>query len=1070
MELDHRLIISPHWSDLESALTEEVAGLKALSALQPVYILVGSNLLYLYLSRVLAQRSKESGLNLRFITFLDLAGKLSRGTDDSQSGPELPHLGRELLMRELALGLDDDDYFHPVARTRGFQQAALGAYRDIKDSRIQVALAHSGLLQAADWQEEGSRRKLKDFFRLFTRFEERRAGFTLDHDRFERAINMAHRFREFFSTDRVLTYGFYDFTAAQWSLLEALAQYISIIAFMPFQADSDIFAFSEKTLQRYEKLGFRLEQRLSFGYKASNLDTLKEYFGKGQAQAGHEKPDSSFKAIAAPGEDREVKAIAREILHLVKEHGIRLHEIGIILRNKNVYKPLFEEIFEAYNIPLFIQGGKPLADTPSARALMLFLNLAGSEFTRTEVMEFLSSGKWNIKNFFPDPEAGLPFRFDLLSREARVVQGKEKWLKKLSELGEQARHEIEKNKDSEAEHDEELLEKDQDIKNLLGFLREFFSDLESLEGQTTWKAMSGKALELARNYLDLDEEELKIFDDILVALGDLDKIDKDVEIDLFREMLESALKKTPAKQATRFQEGCVCLSELMIARGVRFRVLFIPGLVEKSFPLYVREDPIILDEERKLINDKIEKKGAFLPLKSEQILEEPLLFYLAMNQAEERLLLTWPRLDPEKNRERVPSFFLLRALEILSGRRLRFEDLKKQSAWVKWLGLSQIAAEHEDECLDTSDRDLYRTLKAGDRSEPAIGTYLGEVNRFLKRGASSMDSRLRVPQLTKYDGYVLSEKTRVHLEEEYQRLCMSVSPSHLEKWAECPFRYFLEHVIRLRIREDPEAIWEISPQDRGTFMHKTLENFFKKLKAQGRLPLTKADPEKLCTELEGEVIELSREYERQGLVGYPVIWGLDREDIVEELSEVIRTEISSNEVLLPEEFEKRFKVDFPLEDGQKVTLSGKMDRLDQGKGMVRVIDYKSGKPDGFKEDSFFRNNTLAPQLPVYLYAALKLENIEDPEGSRAEYLFISQKGKFKRIKFEGTDWQEKLDKLKSILAIILSGIRYGLFMPWQEDCQYCDYKLACFMPSKAWIEKKTRDKKASAYSRLQEFK
>ena len=52
-----------------------------------------------------------------------------------------------------------------------------------------------------------------------------------------------------------------------------------------------------------------------------------------------------------------------------------------------------------------------------------------------------------------------------------------------------------------------------------------------------------------------------------------------------------------------------------------------------------------------------------------------------------------------------------------------------------------------------------------------------------------------------------------------------LSPSRIEAWAQCPFRYFLANLLRLRKREAPEAIDTIDPRTRGSLVHKVLEDF-----------------------------------------------------------------------------------------------------------------------------------------------------------------------------------------------------------------------------------------------------
>ena len=80
---------------LEERFLDEVRALKRDDPLRPVDVLVGSNLLGVYLRRRAA--GALGGIaNLRFLTFLDLARERAPGPDPR---PPMPPLGEDLLAR-----------------------------------------------------------------------------------------------------------------------------------------------------------------------------------------------------------------------------------------------------------------------------------------------------------------------------------------------------------------------------------------------------------------------------------------------------------------------------------------------------------------------------------------------------------------------------------------------------------------------------------------------------------------------------------------------------------------------------------------------------------------------------------------------------------------------------------------------------------------------------------------------------------------------------------------------------------------------------------------------------------
>lgn len=63
-----------------------------------------------------------------------------------------------------------------------------------------------------------------------------------------------------------------------------------------------------------------------------------------------------------------------------------------------------------------------------------------------------------------------------------------------------------------------------------------------------------------------------------------------------------------------------------------------------------------------------------------------------------------------------------------------------------------------------------------------------------------------------------------------------VSPTSVERWATCPFSYFLEKWIGVEKTELPEDVqdWSLSPLTRGSVVHAILEDFFNQLRAEDR--------------------------------------------------------------------------------------------------------------------------------------------------------------------------------------------------------------------------------------------
>jgi ATP-dependent helicase/nuclease subunit B len=65
----------------------------------------------------------------------------------------------------------------------------------------------------------------------------------------------------------------------------------------------------------------------------------------------------------------------------------------------------------------------------------------------------------------------------------------------------------------------------------------------------------------------------------------------------------------------------------------------------------------------------------------------------------------------------------------------------------------------------------------------------------------------------------------------------SYSPTALENYARCPYRFFLQTIHRLAPREVPEVIDELDPLQRGSLIHDVQFEMFARLKEENLLPV-----------------------------------------------------------------------------------------------------------------------------------------------------------------------------------------------------------------------------------------
>src|SRR5260370_9886749 len=66
----------------------------------------------------------------------------------------------------------------------------------------------------------------------------------------------------------------------------------------------------------------------------------------------------------------------------------------------------------------------------------------------------------------------------------------------------------------------------------------------------------------------------------------------------------------------------------------------------------------------------------------------------------------------------------------------------------------------------------------------------------------------------------------------------SYSPSSLQHFAACPYRFLLQGIFQFRPREAPVPLEQMDPLTRGVLFHEVQFELFRKLKDAGLLPIT----------------------------------------------------------------------------------------------------------------------------------------------------------------------------------------------------------------------------------------
>jgi RecB family exonuclease len=269
-----------------------------------------------------------------------------------------------------------------------------------------------------------------------------------------------------------------------------------------------------------------------------------------------------------------------------------------------------------------------------------------------------------------------------------------------------------------------------------------------------------------------------------------------------------------------------------------------------------------------------------------------------------------------------------------------------------------------------------------------------------------------------------------------------VSPTRLEQYGACGFRFLLSSLIGVRVPEEPADGETIDPLVRGSLVHETLEAFFTEQREARRPrpgePWTTADDARL-QEILTERLEVAR---RLGLTGLAVFAGDAERTMRADLTAFLLADsgFRARTKATPWRFEEPIR-DAEGPRGQR--FRGFVDRIDRvlPDGPAWVIDYKTG-PRPEKADQLGGGRLL--QLPVYLLATAGIP-------ATALYWYISARGGFEQDPFDPTP--ENLVRFDGVVGAIREGVASGSFPAspgtWNdfygefENCGRCDFTRVC---------------------------
>ncbi len=1072
--MTHR-IFSGAFSALEERWLAEVGSLQADDRLAPVVTLVGSNLLAAYLSYRIAGTGRTTA-NLRFYTFVALAARLAGFPAGVGSKPALPPLGASAILESL-LEHEPPAAFRAVAEYAGFRHALLDTFRDLRDAGISPAELTEGVRRCVRGCPDRNG-PLSGLVQLYTKFRERVHLFHDVDDDFRRAVQNTPRAAETLGVRRLLIYGIYDVTGQQADLLANLKDALELCYFIPF-VGCPVSEFAQPFVQAREKELNRTHESLEeavpttsvgrlhqcdFGFKTKGSEP--DLPGEGQPLAD----DGSFALISAPGESRAGVEIVREILRAVRDGAIAgFHEAAVILRQPETDVPVLSEALRLRGIPFFIQGGVPFVRRPLARAVLAIAGLEANVFSRQAIltaMEWVSAAlppdsavQWDVAEwraltndprFLSGVEAWNDGTLALLSHATRILREAKGVSSSPTRVEDDEARPV-----SSVSNAQRRLDACRTLRRGWERIRDAACGWPALLSWGDWSRLLQDRLEPLLK-TSPDWSRLSMVLDEIASLADMGLSTEEAVVS--RARLAAALEESLATLTCpegRFMRQGVNLISVAAARGLRFPLVIVPGLEEGRFPARLRQDPLLLDDERRKIGSPPR-----LPLKARRGEEERLLFDMAARSAIRRLVLVTARLDESSDRERIPSEFLMRVAAAARGGTVLLRDLAEgQVPGFRSVGLENPAPRDGQVAVDRGEIRL-RLITGYSGSRRTVLQALAQEEPDLIRRPLAFDEARWKPVLTAFDGRLHARDLLRHVAGILGPSAGPVSPSRLETYAKCPYLFYLERVMELEAWEEIEAPQALDPLDRGQIIHKILERFLSGYPGEA---FARTGLDEMTDELMAHARPALEHARPAGMID--LLWEIELTRLERLLRNWLTFEKArAKEGLRPSSFERPFGKFGPdriypelrVQAGKhEFVFRGRIDRIDlssDGK-RARVIDYKTGKlPDSMEKRE--RPLLMAGekmQVAIYRSVLPQLEGYEHVEGVEGEYLHLQPAdGKVVPCAFDRQALEETGRKLPEVLEIIGDGILSGVFFARSSGsvrpnghCSYCDFLAIC---------------------------
>ena len=375
---------------------------------------------------------------------------------------------------------------------------------------------------------------------------------------------------------------------------------------------------------------------------------------------------------------------------------------------------------------------------------------------------------------------------------------------------------------------------------------------------------------------------------------------------------------------------------------------------------------------------------------------------------------------------------------------------------------------------------FYRLMQRAERvtlvyNSSADGLNRGEMSRFMlqyliegsrhsavRRYVLTAGQRLASPLA--FTPRLLPDTSKL-LRERFSGEKNILSPSALNTYLDCPQKFYLHYVCKLR--EPDEVSTEIKASDFGSIFHRSTELIYEKFCRHGNL-IRKEDIEQLLDKKNRWKIEecvhlafkevFFRIKNKNEEAEYNGMQLLNRAVITTYVEQLLRRD-SEHAPFTFVESERKINRPVTLSVGREtftINLGGSIDRLDSKEGVVRIIDYKTGShvQKSASVEALFDPTDNERAYHIFQTMLYCMLYSDETSATITPALFYIQKAasqEYSPIISIGKDLvtdfsaykAEFTDRLHTLLTELFSPDNRFLPTSVEKHCQYCEFAKLC---------------------------